>query len=72
MNAKLRDLAHRLGTDEQGMTTVEYAIVLCLIAVVAVGTWESFGGHIKDRLTSADSAINGSLETATTSAAQGD
>ena len=41
---------HRLARDRRGLTTVEYTIVLCLIAALCVGTWSAFGsqlhGHI--------------------------
>jgi Flp pilus assembly pilin Flp len=52
----------RLGADERGLTTIEYAIVLGLIAAVAVLVYSRFGAdvdrdlhrahvHIRDALT---------------------
>jgi Flp pilus assembly pilin Flp len=32
--------------DQAGLTTVEYVIVLCLIAAVAVASWQIFGDHV--------------------------
>ena len=39
-----------LHRDERGLTTVEYVIVLALIAVVAVGTWQKFGAAVEGYL----------------------
>ena len=43
MRAKMNHLLSRLRTDQRGLTTVEYAIVLCLISAVVVGTWQTLG-----------------------------
>lgn len=50
MRAKIEQCLQRLRCEERGLTTVEYAIVLCLIAVVAVMTWKEFGALINDNL----------------------
>jgi len=60
-----------LGRDERGLTTVEYAIVLCLIAALAVGAWSKFGGNVKSNLEAADGTINETLGTATSGQGQG-
>ena len=48
----------RLLCDARGLTTVEYVIVLALIAVVSVKAWHDFGhkvqGYIKDDTTRID------------------
>lgn len=50
MRAKIRQCLQRLRRDERGLTTVEYAIVLCLIAAVAVGLWQEFGEMVAANL----------------------
>lgn len=53
-----------IARDERGLTTVEYAIVLCLIAAVAVGAWSQFGGRVHDNLQKADDKIDKPLKAA--------
>jgi Flp pilus assembly pilin Flp len=61
MNVQMRDGVRRLQRDENGLTTVEYVIVLCLIAGLAVGTWQKFGksveGHLIETKDSIDAAM---------------
>lgn len=45
--------------DERGLSTVEYVIILVLIAVVAIGVWQAFGGAIMAQVTGATEDING-------------
>lgn len=47
-----------LTRDERGLSTVEYIIILVLIAAAAVGLWSDFGGTIQDKLTAADNEIS--------------
>ncbi|HXK18480.1 MAG TPA: Flp family type IVb pilin [Polyangiaceae bacterium] len=44
--------------DERGLTTVEYVIILVLIAVMAIGVWKTFGNSIKTQVTSSSGAID--------------
>jgi Flp pilus assembly pilin Flp len=44
--------------DERGLTTVEYVIVLVLIAAAAVGAWSAFGGLIIAKIGAANSEIS--------------
>ena len=62
MSGKINDLLSRLRTDQRGLTTVEYAIVLCLIAAVVVGTWQTFGSRMKQRLSESSDKLNGKME----------
>ena len=39
----------KLATDERGLSTVEYVIILVLIAAAAVGTWTTFGKTITSK-----------------------
>ena len=41
-----RDLASFIA-DEDGLTTVEYAILLALLVVVAIGAWSTFGAKVR-------------------------
>ena len=58
---KLHHLIKRLNSDERGLTTVEYVIVLCLIAALAVGTWNTFGEMIEGKLATASDDIESNL-----------
>lgn len=62
---RLRELGRKLANDSRGLTTVEYAIVLCLIAVVGVGMWSTFGQTINENLEAANDQIGGDLGAAT-------
>ncbi len=48
--------------DEDGLTTVEYALLLALLVVAAIGVWTSFGGKVQATVGSSsnafDSAVN--------------
>ena len=54
-----RDLSKRdrqdLLADQQGLSTVEYIIILILIAVIAITAWKQFGEaveyHVRDSTT---------------------
>jgi Flp pilus assembly pilin Flp len=46
-----------LVNDERGLSTVEYVIILVLIASAAVGTWTTFGTTIKGKINDANSEI---------------
>lgn len=43
--------------DERGLTTVEYVIILMLIAVLAIGAWKSFGGAVKAKVDASEQQI---------------
>ena len=36
----------RLWEDEDGLTTIEYALLLVLIVIVGITAWQTFGGPI--------------------------
>ncbi len=44
--------------DERGLTTVEYVIILVLIAVMAIGVWKNFGSSITGQVTKSGAAID--------------
>lgn len=47
--------------DERGLTSVEYAICLCLIAALAIGAWNTFGDHLLGNLQRADTKLDDHL-----------
>jgi Flp pilus assembly pilin Flp len=47
--------------DDRGLSTVEYVIILVLIAAAAVGTWKTFGGLIKAKLGDSQDKIEKNL-----------
>jgi len=62
----MRALRHKLGrilaapsgflADSRGLSTVEYVIILVLVAAVALGTWKGFGSMVVGKLDSAKGA----------------
>ena len=51
------EMAKALWSDEVGMTTVEYALLLALLVVSAVGVWKGLGTKMKALVTSANTAL---------------
>ncbi len=47
-----------LQLDERGLSTVEYVIILVLIAVTAIGIWKTFGHTIVTKITDANSTVD--------------
>lgn len=43
--------------DEEGVTMVEYALILAVVAVVAIGAWQTLGSKIGSKVTDAAAAI---------------
>lgn len=50
--------ARALLADERGLTTVEYIIVLCLIAVVGFAIWKQFGQTVEYKAKGATNVVN--------------
>lgn len=48
----------QLATNEEGMTTVEYVIILILIAVLAIGVWRKFGNAVRDKVNDSTDEVN--------------
>jgi len=46
-------------TDEEGLTTVEYALLLALLVVAALTVWTTFGGIIRNKVAASGNSING-------------
>jgi Flp pilus assembly pilin Flp len=47
--------------DERGLSTVEYVIILVLVAAVAIGTWSVFGHSVKCALGIANDTIGAGI-----------
>ncbi len=47
-----------LRADERGLSTVEYVIILVLIAVTAIGMWKTFGQTIVNKITNANTTVD--------------
>ena len=45
--------------DEDGVATVEYAMLLALLVVAALATWTVFGTILKAKVRTAGNSING-------------
>ncbi len=48
----------RLLEDQRGLTTVEYIIILCLIAVVGFAIWKQFGQTVEYKAKGANNVVN--------------
>jgi len=56
MNTRTRSSAALL-SDERGLSTVEYVIVLMLIAIVGIISWQKFGGAVASKAHEAKNEI---------------
>lgn len=55
---KNRATSVELLEDTQGLTTVEYIIILCLIAVVGFAVWKKFGETVKEKTNDATNVMD--------------
>ena len=53
-----RDCARSLLADSRGLTTVEYIIVLGLIAIVGIAAWQQFGETLTGEIQAAEGYIS--------------
>jgi len=51
--------------DTRGLSTVEYIIILCLIAVVCFAVWQQFGSTVRTKVSGANTQV-GQLPTTST------
>jgi Flp pilus assembly pilin Flp len=47
----------KLWNDEDGLATVEYALVLSLVAIVAIAAWGTLGAKINNAVVSAAGSL---------------
>lgn len=53
------ETSYNLLQDDEGLSTVEYVIILILIAIVAIVAWENFGQSVEAKSRQATGSING-------------
>ena len=63
MKRSPRQSARSLLVDEEGLTTAEYVIVLCLIAVVGFALWKEFGQTVEEKARGATTTLGTGLPT---------
>lgn len=51
------EIKKNLLKDERGLSTVEYIIILCLIAIVAFAAWKKFGETVKTKVGGANDQV---------------
>lgn len=51
--------------DQRGLSTVEYIIILVLIAVAGLAGWKTMGDGVKDRIEGSNKSIEKNLEVPT-------
>jgi Flp pilus assembly pilin Flp len=44
--------------DDRGLSTVEYTIILVLIAVAGIGLWSTFGDTLAGKITDSNDQLN--------------
>ena len=49
--------SRQLLADTAGLSTVEYIIILCLIAVACFAIWQQFGQTVNSRISEADGTM---------------
>lgn len=56
---KIRNILNALRADERGLSTVEYVIILVLVAVLGIGVWRSLGGTIRAQVSDSTTQLDG-------------
>jgi len=51
------DTMRKLWKDEEGLTTVEYALLLALVVVAGIAAWQGLGGSVRDAVTESSDKI---------------
>lgn len=50
---------HKLIKDTKGLSTIEYVIILMLIAVVGIMAWRTFGNTVVSKVNAGNSQVSG-------------
>ena len=61
---KIQKLIRKLKSDERGLSTVEYVVLLVLIVAVAVALWNVFGNTVTGKLLDATKTFDSNVGTA--------
>ena len=51
------DLVKRLWRDEEGLSTVEYALLLVLIVIVGITAWQTLGTSVSTKVATVNNTI---------------
>ncbi len=62
-------MMRELWRDEEGLTTVEYALLLALVVVAGLAAWTGLGGTVQSQVESAKDNIAGAASTTSANAA---
>ena len=54
----MKTLLKNIWGDEDGLTTVEYALLLALVAIAAIVAWTTLGQKVNNTVTNASSSLN--------------
>ena len=49
----------KMWQDEEGLTTVEYALLLVLVVIAGITAWQTLGGSVSDKVTEVNATIGG-------------
>lgn len=49
--------------DTKGLSTVEYIILLVLVAVIAITAWRTFGETVRKKVAASTTRINNEIDT---------
>lgn len=55
------DRIKTIWADEEGLTTVEYALLMALLVVAAIAVWTTFGAKVKESVSSSTDAFSNTL-----------
>ena len=53
----MKEQLRKIHQDEEGLSTVEYIIILVLIAVIGIVAWQAFGTAVKDKVDESTESI---------------
>ncbi len=56
-------MMRELWRDEEGLTTVEYALLLALVVVAGLAAWQGLGRTVQGQVGSAESSITNAAST---------
>jgi Flp pilus assembly pilin Flp len=58
-NCARKTFLQLLARNERGLSTVEYIIILALIAIVGISAWSKFGTTVKSKIEGSQTVIEG-------------
>ena len=57
------EMLRKFWSDEEGLTTVEYALLLALLVVAAITIWTTFGGRVQQSIDASSTAFDTATNT---------